>query len=235
MMKALILAAGLGTRLRPMTDTKPKSMVEVNGMPILFQQVDNLEKNGIKDIVVVAGYKADIMISALGDVYPSVKVIRNRDYDKTNNMYSAYLARDEFCDRDFILMNADVFCDSTIIQELLKDCYDNAIVVQEGFHSDENMKVQYVDGKIVEISKDISKQEAYGVSIDVYRFSSEGSVVFFGKTTEYIEERQVHDQWTEVALNDTLKEVTFRPCPARGRWMEIDTHDDLKKAESIFR
>lgn len=233
-MKALILAAGLGTRLRPITNTRPKSMVEVNGKPILFKQIDNLLENGVEDITVIAGYKSEMMVDAINKSYKNIKTIINDVYDKTNNMYSAYMALDLMYKNEFLLMNADVFYDSAIVNELIKNEYKNAIVVEAGVHNDENMKVSCNGKRIVEISKAITEKNAYGVSIDVYKFSEEGSRIFFDKVKEFIEEKKELNQWTEVALNDVLKLVEFNPCPLKGRWMEIDNHEDLKKAECIF-
>lgn len=233
-MKALILAAGLGTRLRPLTDTRPKSMVEVNGKPILYKQIENLLENGIDDITVIAGYKSEMMADGINENYKRVKTIINNIYDKTNNMYSAYMALEEMYDNEFLLMNSDVFYDSAVIKELMKKKYGNSIVVEEGIYNDENMKVSCTNGRIMEISKMISEDDAYGVSIDVYKFSKEGSKVFYDKVKEYIKDKEELNQWTEVALNDVLKLIKFTPCPLMGRWMEIDNHDDLKIAEDIF-
>ncbi|MCM3693207.1 sugar phosphate nucleotidyltransferase [Neobacillus niacini] len=233
-MKALILAAGMGTRLRPITDDIPKSMVEVNGIPILFKQINNLVENGVQEITVVAGYKSEIIKNALGRSYPFVNVIINDEYDKTNNMYSAFLAKENFINDEFILMNADVFFDGSVITELILNKYKNSIVVEKGTYNDENMKVSSVDGKIVEISKKITQENAFGVSIDVYKFTSQGSNVFYEKIIDYIENKKDLNQWTEIALNDALKDIDFLTCPLVGNWMEIDNHDDLKRAERIF-
>lgn len=228
-MKALILAAGMGTRLRPITDFKPKCMVEVNGVPIIFKQLDNLIQNGIKDITVVAGYKADMLKNALNKNYPFVDVIVNYEYETTNNMYSAYLARSSYAGKEFLLMNGDVFFDESVIAELLKEQYVDSIVVEKGVFFEESMKVKFNKGRITEISKQIPKNEAYGVSIDVYKFSAEGSRIFFNKIIEYVEIKKDLIQWTEVALNEILSEVKFTPCPLKGRWIEIDDFNDLKK------
>ncbi len=233
-MKALILAAGLGTRLRPITDNRPKSMVEVNGKPILFKQLDNLIDNGIKDITVVVGYKSEIIIDAINKNYKDIKIINNNIYDKTNNMYSAYLALESMLGQKFLLMNADVFYDSDIIKELLKEEYQDSIVIEKGIYNDENMKVSCINNRIIDISKAIPEDSAYGVSIDVYKFSENGSRTLYDKIKEYIEVREDLNQWTEVALNEILNTVEFLPCPLKGRWIEIDNHDDLIKAESIF-
>lgn len=233
-MKALVLAAGLGTRLAPITDDRPKSLVPVNGQPILLKQIANLHENGIIDITVVSGYKAEILEKSLHEAYPDVKVIESVDYATTNNMYSAYMAKDAMADSEFLMMNADVFYDASVITELLKNDAPNAIVTDIGTYFEESMKVVEKDGRLVEISKQISKEDALGASIDVYKFSKEGGKAFFAKCAEYIEDKKELKMWSEVALNEILPEVEFKACPLVGRWLEIDNHDDLAAAEKLF-
>lgn len=86
----------------------------------------------------------------------------------------------------------------------------------------------------VKISKGIAKEDALGASIDVYKFSSDAGKAFFGKCAEYIEDKKELKMWSEVALNDILKDIEFRACPLVGRWLEIDNHDDLAAAEKLF-
>ena len=119
-MKALILAAGLGSRLAPITDNVPKSMVPVNGKPILVKQIENLLNNGVKDITIITGYKSEVIEELIRNNYPSINIIKSEDYINTNNMYSAYLAKNKLYGEEFLMMNADVYYDDTIIAELLK-------------------------------------------------------------------------------------------------------------------
>lgn len=233
-MKALILAAGLGTRLAPITDDKPKSLVPVNGKPILFKQIENLLKNGITDITIVSGYKADILEKAVHELYPEIKIIENTDYATTNNMYSAYIARKAVENDSFLMMNADVFYDTSVITELLAYESNNAIVTDIGRYLKESMKVVEKNGRLVKISKTIMSEDSFGVSIDVYKLSKEGGKAFFDKCAEYIEEKKELKMWSEVALNDILPYIIFKACPLKGRWFEIDDHDDLTSAEVLF-
>lgn len=233
-MKALILAAGLGTRLAPITNDRPKSLVPVNGKPILMKQIENLHENGITDITIVSGYKADILEKAVHQLYPEIKIIESVDYATTNNMYSAYIARESIGENGFLMMNADVYYDSSVIKALLEDKAENAIVTDIGTYIEESMKVVEVEGRLVKISKTITPEEALGASIDVYKFSKEGGRAFFAKCAEYIEEKNELKMWSEVALNDILSEVVFKACPLKGRWLEIDNHDDLAAAEKLF-
>lgn len=234
-MKALILAAGLGTRLAPITDDRPKSLVPVNGKPILLKQIENLLENGITDITVVSGYKGDMLKKTVLGLYPDIKIIHSADYASTNNMYSAYLAKEAMENASFLMMNADVFYDASVITALLKDKSPNAIVTEIGRYVEESMKVVEKDGRLVKISKAIPQEEALGVSIDVYKFSAEGGTAFFQKCADYIEAKGELKLWSEVALNDVLSEIIFKPCPLVGRWLEIDNHEDLAAAETLFK
>lgn len=234
-MKALILAAGFGSRLAPITDTKPKSLVEVNGVPILHKQIRNLYENGVTDITIVSGYKADVLRKQTLDVFPDVKIIESVDYATTNNMYSAYLGIKEMGLSEMLMMNADVFFDASVIKALLECKYENAIVVDVGSYNEESMKVIEKEGRLIEISKAITKEDALGNSIDVYKFSKNGCKAFLKECCEYIEVKKDLKKWSEVALNDALKKVTFKACPLVGRWFEIDNHEDLRKAEELFK
>lgn len=231
-MKALILAAGKGSRLYPITKEIPKALVEINNIPIIFNQINCLYDCGINDITIVVGYKGDILSKRILDVFPNINIINNSNFDKTNNMYSAYLAKDYFND-DFIMMNSDVFFDMSVIKALVHDKQKNLIVTDINNYLDESMKIKVNDNKVTEISKLINKEEAYGTSIDVYKFSKKAGQFFFDKCTDYINKNELC-LWSEVALNDILKEVEFIPCKIDGRWYEIDNVDDLNNAQRIF-
>lgn len=233
-MKALILAAGLGTRLAPITNDRPKSLIPVNGKPILLKQIENLHESGITDITIVSGYKAEILEKAVYELYPEIRIIESVDYATTNNMYSAYMAREAIGDNGFLMMNADVFYDASVIKALLANTDDNAIVTDIGTYIEESMKVVEENGRLIKISKAITPEEALGASIDVYKFSEEGGKAFFAKCAEYIEGKKELKMWSEVALNDILTEVVFKACPLVGRWLEIDNNDDLSAAEKLF-
>ena len=233
-MKALILAAGLGSRLAPITNNCPKSLVPVNGKPILMKQIENLRLNGVWDVTIVSGYMADVLDSAVRIKYPDINIIESVNYASTNNMYSAFIAKDTMGDEGFLMMNADVFFDASVITELLRFPYPDAIVTDIGTYLEESMKVIEENSRLVKISKSIRREDALGASIDVYKFSKEGAEAFFNKCADYIENRKELKLWSEVALNDILSLIEFKACPLVGRWFEIDNHDDLAAAEKLF-
>lgn len=236
--KALILAAGLGTRLAPITNDRPKSLVPVNGKPILLKQIENLKANDIEDITVVSGYKADFLEKAVHEKYPEIKIVESVDFATTNNMYSAYIGiKSMFPDgiiAPFYMMNADVFYDTSVITALENDFRQNLIVVDIGRYIEESMKVVEKDGRIVTISKQVMPEDALGCSIDVYKFGADGGKAFYDCCVDYIEEKKELKKWSEVALNDALVKVKFCACSLVGRWLEIDNHEDLSAAETLF-
>ena len=235
-MKALILAAGLGTRLAPITDSKPKCMTEVvNGKTIIEKQIENLLDNGITEIAVITGYKSELLKAYINKLFDNIVFINNADCINTNNMYSAFLGKNFINGDNFIMMNADVYFDSSVLKKLIEFDFDNAIVTDIGNYNDESMKVIEKNNFLVEISKQIKKAYALGCSIDVYKFSREGGAKFFDRCEYYITVEKEMKLWSEVALNDILKECKFRACPLNGKWVEIDTHEDLKIAKEIFK
>lgn len=238
--KALILAAGFGSRLAPITDNIPKSLVPVNGKPILFKQIENLIENRISDITIISGYKADVLKKAVHEKWPEIHVVESVEYATTNNMYSAWLGiKSMFPDGkidSFLMMNADVFYDVSVLTALLKNEAQDAIVVDMGRYIEESMKVVKKDGRLIGISKKITPEDALGSSIDVYKFSKEGGTAFLEACRRYIEDKKELKLWSEVALNDVLEEgkVSFHECPLEGRWIEIDNHEDLAAATELF-
>lgn len=236
-MKAVILAAGLGTRLRPITDRVPKCMVPVNGICIIDKQINNLQKYGINEIIVVSGYKSDILHKHLSK-YDFVKVIDNARYAETNNMYSLYLAYQHIGNSGFLLMNSDVYFDSNIIEGLLTpESEDRSLIAcDKSGYMEESMKIIVSgNGVITHISKSISELEHYAVSIDVYKLNRHASDVLFNQIKETIEVQKDENSWTEVALDKIFSQCDFVPYIIKGRWFEIDNHEDLHHAEELFR
>lgn len=235
MMKAVILAAGLGSRLRPITDEVPKCMVPVNGIRIIDKQIDNLVRSGVNDIFVVSGYKSEILEAHLKKNWPFVKMVTNERYAETNNMYSLFLVRDYVCGQEFLLMNGDVYFDQDIVVGMLKGDDISKIACDRSQYLEESMKITIDNEKVNHISKKISEADHFAVSIDVYRVSEKDSKTLFREVEDTILNRKDENSWTEVALDKVFDKTNFYPYIIKDRWFEIDNHDDLAKAEEIFR
>lgn len=235
-MKAVILAAGIGSRLRPLTDNIPKCMVEVNGVKIIEKQLNNLIIGGIEkeNILVLTGYLNKKLENYIAENYAGVNIIYNEKYNQTNNMYSMYMTKDFLKNSNFLLMNADVFYDENVVKDLLKDNRKNLITCDNGFYLEESMKIRKENDRVIEISKTISESNSYGSSIDVYKFSKEAGNEFFHIMKDTIELKKNLNAWTEVALNELLSKIEFNSLDIDYEWVEIDNYEDLKLAEEKF-
>lgn len=240
---AVILAAGIGSRLAPITDKIPKSLVRVCGREIIDYQIQGYLKSGIReeDIFIVAGYKSAMFREYLPAHYPAVHVIENADYLSTNNMYSLYLALKtvrENCGNfgQLYVNNADCLYDESLMVDFVNSAAKNAIACEVGNYIEESMKIM-VDraGKITDIAKTIAPSDAFAVSIDLYKFSRETAETLFGIVREFIEDKNDRKQWSEVAFPALFAcEEVFPFDISHRKWVEVDNMDDLLQADEEF-
>ena len=236
-MKAIILAAGIGSRLRPLTENKPKSMVGVAGKPILKHQIDAYIKAGVTDIGVVVGYCGEsIREYLMHEKNVNIHFFENKEYENTNNMYSLWLAKDFVKRESFYLSNADVVFSDNILALNKND--ESMIFVDKGVYNDESMKVSLnASNRINHISKKVVREFSYAASIDVYRFNKEDGEILLNHVEELIVEKKKLKDWTEVALNNLFEEGRINPVPVdieSRKWVEIDNYDDLAEADKLF-
>ncbi|HOO76912.1 MAG TPA: HAD-IIA family hydrolase [bacterium] len=238
-MKAVILAAGRGTRLAPLTDIKPKCLVTSSGRPIIDFQIRALIEAGVSEIIVLAGYRAEMIrkfISGIPDPKPGILI--NQEWDRTNNMYSLYLARNRLAGEPFILANGDVIVAPEVISGLVADPRDDLIVSQPGAWNEESMKaVVASDGSICDISKTIPPEQAHGLTCDIYKFSAAAGDALIREAEKVIESENNRNEWTELALQRLMQsgKIAMEPFEIRQeQWLEIDTLDDLARADTLF-
>lgn len=240
-MRAVILAAGLGSRLKTLTAGKPKCMVTVNGRCIIDYQIGALLAAGVESVHVVTGFRAEQLEAHLRSQYPGdtrISCVENADYASTNNMYSLSLCADMVGGEQFLLMNADVVFDESIVRSLV-EAPGSRICVDVGAYNEESMKVALAaDGaSLGSISKAIPAPDSLGCSIDVYRFDAEDSTTLFDHVRGIIHEQRRLKEWTEVALDDLMGsgQLRIQALDISGRpWYEIDNMADLMAAEVLF-
>ncbi len=236
-MRAIILAAGIGSRLTPQTNEKPKTLVEVNGIPMLGYIIKALWENAIIDIVICVGYKAEQIFNYCQNSWPQINFtfVENKDFLSTNNMYSLYLAK-KFLDQDILLMNADLVFDKEIITGL-KEMPMTSVAVDKGNYLEESMKVVVEKKVIKNISKTITPEVSYGCSIDIYKIVEKDLQIIKDELQRIIEVRGDRRSWTEVMLNNLFSSSQLIAQPydiGNSRWFEIDNFDDLSEAEKKF-
>ena len=232
-----ILAAGVGSRLGDVTADTPKCLVKVAGKPILQHQLEALAAAGIDDVTIIGGYRS----SDIGDwlsAHPQLRarLVTNEDYEFTNNMYSALLLRPHLEGHPYILCNGDVVFGSEIAK-LLASNLEDGIAVDIGSYDEESMKVTTDStDRIVTISKETPSDEALGRSLDLYRLGSTSGTHLFDECERIITDGSTN-QWTEVALQNCFDRDLIQPRAVDSRnheWVEIDTEDDLLRADRAF-
>jgi HAD superfamily hydrolase (TIGR01450 family) len=237
-LNAIILSAGIGSRLNPLTNYIPKTLVRVANKPIIQYQIEALLNNRVENIIVCVGYKGNLVKEFCQKKFQGKKIIfvNNKNYNSTNNMYSLWLAKDYLTDDCFIL-NGDVIFDKEIIggMQALKN---SSVAIDIGTYNDESMKVQVNSGnRIIDISKKIEKNKAFGCSIDIYRFTKEDALLIKKELINYIEKEKRVNEWTEVLLQKLFKNRKVNPEVydiKKLKWIEIDDYNDLNKAELMF-
>ena len=232
----LILAAGSGTRIANSINT-PKCLVKIKKKPILQYQLDSFYNAGVREVFIVTGYQESKIKKFLKKYKKKIqiKIIHNKNYKNTNNMYSAHLASKFLWNKQFVLCNGDVVIEKNIIKRLIDGRNINEILVDKNFFDSESMKVKINNKKkIYDISKNILKMRSY-TSIDFYKFSSSASNKFFLEIKNHLKKFGKKD-WTEVAIKKILKKCDFYANNITGlKWHEIDTYKDLVCAENKFQ
>lgn len=238
-MLGVILAAGVGSRLRPMTNAKPKCLVTTAGRPILQYQIDAYRQAGIERVIIVVGYEGQ----AIRDFCKHIKgigitIVENPDYETTNNMYSLYLCREQVRGHAFILNNADLSIDAGIVARLLAHPSADAVAVDTSFYDEESMKVTVnAEGLIDDIAKGIAQADCFASSIDFYKFSANSSRVLFEEIERIVGHEGNLKDWTEVAMQRLFRAGQLRvpPCDIAGlAWVEVDNYRDLALSDRVF-
>lgn len=240
-MKAVVLAAGIGSRLRPITIEKPKCCVTVDSTPILEHQLRAFAGAGISEVCVVAGYLSDVTRSVCervaADTDLAVTVVENEVFANTDNMYSLYRAREFVSDEAFILCNGDVVFDPEIADHVLAADSGSVVACDTSTYDPEAMKVTVSNGRVTTIRKDVPERDAHASSIDVYRFSSSFSEQLFRHIEHLIDVEAEFTNWTEAAIDELVRsgDHDLRPVDIAGAdWVEIDDRADLLTADRRF-
>ena len=239
-MKAVILAAGQGTRIRAVHGECPKCLINVDGETILDHQIDGLLNAGIEKIAIVVGYEKRQIIrhvhARIGRrPTPKIEFIENPAFAITNNIYSLWLAKDWIGGDGFVCLNADVILDAQILMSAMKRNALVSMIVDPAWR-DETMKVIISDGRVVRMSKKISKDEFSGTYIGITLFDRAINACFFSKMQELVEASRVNE-FFNVAVQELVDEglrVGFTTT-AGAAWAEIDDPLDLSFArQNVF-
>jgi choline kinase len=236
-MKAIILSAGQGTRLLPMTATMPKCLLEIQAKTILEWQIDELHKCGVDQITVVTGYGADKVDELLQRRYGPQRVQTHfsPDYATTDNLVSCWKVRDKMTDA-FILLNGDTLFEAAVVKSLLKSPASPITVTvnHKDIYDADDMKVSMEGSRLTRVGKDIPSDNIHGESIGMILFRDTGPMIFKNGLENAMADTESVRRWYLSVIDEIAQEKTVLTCSIRGlAWCEIDYPADLKQADRV--
>ena len=243
-MQAIILAAGMGRRLKELTQNNTKCMVKVNGVSLIDRMLHQIQKQNVDRIVIVVGYEREKLkeyIATLGITTP-ITYIDNPIYDKTNNIYSLSLASDYLCEDDTLLFESDLIFEDSVLDSLVRDPRPTLALVDK-YES-------WMDGTCVKLNEDdnieafvpgkkfkFDEIKDYYKTVNIYKFSKDFSnthyVPFLDAYQKALGENEYYEQVLRVIT--MLDDPVIKAKRLTGqKWYEIDDIQDLDIATSIF-
>jgi choline kinase len=234
--KAIILSAGRGRRLLPLTERIPKCTLPVHGRPLIAWQIDTLIRCGVDDIAVVVGFGAEAVETRLAEHCGRhrIRTLYNPFFEATDNLVSCWVARAEM-HQEFLLLNGDTLFAADVLEALLaaperpvtlavscKDRYD-----------DDDMKVIRNGERLVHVGKKLPAERVDAESIGMMTFRGDGPQLFVDAIERAMRAPEALGQWY-LSLIDALAQrgvVYTQRIPARG-WTEVDSPADLERASA---
>lgn len=225
--RAVILAAGSGSRLRPHTADRPKCLLEIDGRTLIERQIESLGLCRVSDVVAVVGYRSDLVRRLIGD---RVRYIESTRYRETNSLYSLWEARDEI-EGGALVMNSDVLAAPLLFERLCNAAAPDAVLVDRDQACDvEEMRVTIEGDLVVDFGKDLPAEGSHGENVGIVKFGAQAA-----RRLRVCLERLVasgHEgAWAPLAFKELAREWPLHVVATDGLpWIEIDYPEDLERA-----
>ncbi|HNW33917.1 MAG TPA: phosphocholine cytidylyltransferase family protein [Candidatus Ozemobacteraceae bacterium] len=238
-MIAVILAAGLGNRLRPLTETMPKALIPIEGVSLIERSITNLHRAGVRKAIVVTGYLADSVRQALRNPPEGMEIefIYNDEYETTGSMVSFLKARQRI-QEDVLLLESDLIYSNRALPLLLNTSHPDAILISNPLNAGDDVLVRAdSQGNLMALGKNLDaehRQHAQGCLVGISRFSPQTLEKLFRLASERLRANFRQDHYEEcvlmVARNKTpIATIHCADMP----WTEIDNEADYERARSI--
>jgi len=238
-MNAIILSAGQGKRLLPLTEDQPKCIIPIHGQSILEWQIQELRRFDISPIYVVIGFGATKVEQVLTKQSAQVGIhtLYNPFYGLTDNLISCWIARNEMT-KDFILLNGDTVFESAVLERLLQaPPAPITLVTDEKLHYDaDDMKVIVKNTQLVRIGKTLPLETVNGESIGMIRFQDNGPHLFCSAIEHRVRQPESLKLWYLSLIDELAQQGHVSTVSIKGfTWAEIDTPADLHHAEMLLK
>ena len=237
-MIGVILAAGMAKRLRPLTDTKPKCLLEVGGKTLLERTVRAMQQAGITEFVVVTGYRAEQIRDFLTSHFSflTFHFLHNADYENNNNIYSLWMAGEVVRGKDFLLMDSDILCDPAAVVRIAEQT-EPALALNRHECGEEEIKV-IVDagGHITALNKTCNPKDAIGESVGIEKMTADYSAALYVELDKMIQKEGLVDVFYERCFERLIAQGhTFRVVDTTSYFSyELDTPEDFQKAQDLM-
>ena len=228
----------MAKRLRPLTDACPKCLLKIGERTLLQRTVDAMIAAGINELVVVTGYRAEMIRDFLTTQYPSLNIhfIHNGDYEHNNNIFSLWMTRPYTDGKDFLLSDSDILFDPALIRAVLA-AEGNALALNRHECGEEEIKVIVdADNRIMELSKTCSIEQAIGESVGFEKMTACYSTALFKELEQMIEREGLIDVFYERAFERLIPQGhTFRIVDTTQFFsIELDTPEDFENAKQLI-
>ncbi len=237
-MKAIILAAGMASRLRPLTLTTPKSLLKVGERSLLQRSMDALIANGVTEFCIVTGYLHEMIEDFVRKQYADsiqVTFIYNKVYETTNNIYSLWLARPFAEGREVLLLDSDLLYDPQIVTRVLATDAPNVLTLIRHELGEEEMKVVTdAQGSIKEISKTCNPAEAAGESLGIEKMGKDYTKALYRELEPMMNEEHLENVFYERAFERLIPQGhTYQVLDVTELFScELDTIEDFENAKA---
>ncbi len=234
----------MAKRLRPLTDTKPKCLLEVGGKTLLERTVRAMQQAGITEFVVVTGYRADqirdflMALAGSPSQYPQphFTFLHNADYENNNNIYSLWMAGEVVRGKDFLLMDSDILCDPAAVVRIAEQT-EPALALNRHECGEEEIKV-IVDagGHITALNKTCNPKDAIGESVGIEKMTADYSAALYVELDKMIQQEGLVDVFYERCFERLIAQGhTFRVVDTTSYFSyELDTPEDFQKAQELM-
>ena len=235
----IILAAGQGKRLLPLTKNLPKTMLKVGGIPIIHHIFNSINLKSINEILIVVGHSKDVIMNYLKNDYKGIpiKYLFNPKHNETNSLYSLWLAK-KILKEKIAIINADTIFHKKILENLLNSEYEAALAIDDTISSplpEEAMKATIIKNKIVDVSKTIPSEKTNGDAIGIYKFSGESLKILINELDRLISSSATKQLFTYAVRNILNKTDIFSVSTEGKAWIEVDDQNDLDAAQNLIK
>ncbi|WP_170984377.1 sugar phosphate nucleotidyltransferase [Rhodoligotrophos defluvii] len=238
-MKVLILGAGQGSRLLPLTEDIPKALLDIGGKRLIARQIEAFVSCGVREFVVITGYAVAKMEQALNEIAASLSVsirtVYNPFYSVADNLASCWMARAEM-DGDFIQVNGDNVFAADMVERLLSaPAHPVTVAVNhKSAYDADDMKVVLDGGRLVDVGKTLPNEHVHAEAIGFYIFRGNGGALYRQVLERLMREPASLKQWFPFAIGMLAKQVEVRTVPVSDvQWCEVDFPADLEHARRL--